>query len=49
VKETDYGLRMNELRVQCLLCADDQVILSSSAKELQVIVTIMNEALTEEE
>jgi hypothetical protein len=38
---------MNELRVNCLLYADDQVMLSSSAEELQEMVTIMNEALME--
>jgi hypothetical protein len=45
LKETDCGLRMTELRVKCLLYAGDQVILSSSADELQKMVTIMNEAL----
>jgi hypothetical protein len=38
---------MNELRVKCLLYADDQVILSSSAEELQAMVTVMNNALME--
>jgi hypothetical protein len=38
---------MNELRVKCLLYADDHVIFSSSAKELQEMVTIMNKALME--
>ena len=35
---------MNELHVKCLLYADDQVILASSAKQLQDMVTLMNEA-----
>jgi hypothetical protein len=46
-KETDCGLRMNELCVECLFYAYDQVILSSSAEELQEMVTIMNKALME--
>ncbi|KAI5642761.1 hypothetical protein NE865_05287 [Phthorimaea operculella] len=36
---------MNNLLVKCLLYADDQVILASSAEELQEMVNIMNEAL----
>ncbi|KAI5639199.1 reverse transcriptase (RNA-dependent DNA polymerase) domain-containing protein [Phthorimaea operculella] len=45
LKECEYGLRMNGLLVKCLLYADDQVILASSAEELQEMVKIMNEAL----
>ncbi|KAI5644400.1 reverse transcriptase (RNA-dependent DNA polymerase) domain-containing protein [Phthorimaea operculella] len=47
LKESECGLRMNDLLVKCLLYADDQVILASSAEELQEIVNIMNEALKE--
>ncbi|KAI5642685.1 UDP-glucoronosyl and UDP-glucosyl transferase domain-containing protein [Phthorimaea operculella] len=35
LKESECGLRMNDLLVKCLLYADDQVILASSAEELQ--------------
>ncbi|KAI5640813.1 reverse transcriptase (RNA-dependent DNA polymerase) domain-containing protein [Phthorimaea operculella] len=45
LKESVCGLRMNDLLVKCLLYADDQVILASSAEELQEMVNIMNEAL----
>ncbi|KAI5635653.1 reverse transcriptase (RNA-dependent DNA polymerase) domain-containing protein [Phthorimaea operculella] len=45
LKECEYGLKMNGLLVKCLLYADDQVILASSAEELQEMVKIMNEAL----
>ncbi|KAI5640894.1 reverse transcriptase (RNA-dependent DNA polymerase) domain-containing protein [Phthorimaea operculella] len=47
LKESECGLRMNYLLVKCLLYADDQVILASSAEELQEMVNIMNEALKE--
>lgn len=36
---------MNELLVKYLLYSDVQVLLASSAKDLQAIVTIINEAL----
>ncbi|KAI5644595.1 reverse transcriptase (RNA-dependent DNA polymerase) domain-containing protein [Phthorimaea operculella] len=45
LKESVCGLRMNDLLVKCLLYADDQVILASSAEELQEMVNIMNKAL----
>ena len=45
LKESVFGLRMNELLIKCLLYADDQVLLASSANELQKMVTIMNVAL----
>ncbi|KAI5632627.1 reverse transcriptase (RNA-dependent DNA polymerase) domain-containing protein [Phthorimaea operculella] len=47
LKESECGLRTNDLLVKCLLYADDQVILASSAEELQEMVNIMNEALKE--
>lgn len=37
LKESEYGLRMNGLLIKCLLYADDQVLLASSANELQDI------------
>jgi exonuclease III len=42
LKEYECGLRMDELRVKCLLYADDQVLLASSAGELQDMVTLLN-------
>jgi hypothetical protein len=36
LEETDCGLRINELRVKCLLY-DDQIMLTSSAEEFQEI------------
>lgn len=45
MKENMCGLKMNELLIKCLLNADDQVILASSAEELQEMVTIMNVSL----
>ncbi|KAJ2945399.1 hypothetical protein O0L34_g204 [Tuta absoluta] len=45
LKESECCLRMNGLLVKCLLYADDQVILASSAEGLQEMVNIMNEAL----
>ena len=44
LKESECGLRLNELPVKCLLYADDQVLLASSAEQLQDMVTLMNEA-----
>ena len=35
LKESECGLRINELPVKCLLYADDQVLLASSAEQLQ--------------
>ncbi|CAK1597415.1 unnamed protein product [Parnassius mnemosyne] len=46
-KVEECGLRMGELTVKCLLYADDQVILASSAAELQIMVTLMNRTLKE--
>ena len=37
---------MNELLVKCFLYADDQVLLASSAEELQEMVTAISGALT---
>ncbi|GBP46935.1 hypothetical protein EVAR_30967_1 [Eumeta japonica] len=45
LKECEYGLRMDELSVKCLLYADDQVILSPSASELQEMVSKMNDSV----
>lgn len=44
LRESECGLRMGELLVKCLLYADDQVLLASSAGELKDMVTIMDEA-----
>ena len=44
LKENESGLRMNELLVKCFLYADDQVLLASSAEELQEMVTAMGVA-----
>lgn len=44
LKERECGLRMNGLLVKCLLYADDQVLLASSADDLQEMVTCMNES-----
>ncbi|CAG5039926.1 unnamed protein product [Parnassius apollo] len=47
MKVEECGLRMGELTIKCLLYADDQVILASSAAELQMMVTLMNRSLKE--
>lgn len=44
LKERECGLKLGELLIKCLLYADDQVILASSAGELQEMVTVMNDA-----
>jgi hypothetical protein len=36
---------MGELLLKCLLYADDQVLIASSEKELQEMVTCMNDSL----
>ena len=41
LKESECGLRIT---CQCLLYADDQVLLTSSVEQLQDMVTLMNEA-----
>ena len=43
LKQSECGLRMNELPVKCLY-ADDQVLFASSAEQLQDMVTVMNES-----
>ena len=43
LKESERGLRMNELSVKYILYTDDQVLLASSAEQLQGMVTLMNE------
>jgi hypothetical protein len=40
----ECGLRMEGLRVKCLLYADDLVLLASSAEELQMMVTKINQS-----
>lgn len=42
MKERVGGIDMNGLNIKCLLYADDQVILASSAEELQLTITRMN-------
>ncbi|GBP48295.1 hypothetical protein EVAR_34788_1 [Eumeta japonica] len=44
LKEYECGLRMDELSVNCLLYADDQVILAPSACGLQEMVHKMNDS-----
>lgn len=44
LKGDECGLRMEGLRVKCLLYADDLVLLASSAEELQMMVTKINES-----
>ena len=40
---------MNELPVKSILCADDQVLLASSAEQFQDMVTVMNESFKRKE
>ena len=43
LKERDCGVVMNGTQIKCLLYADDQVILASSALELQEMMSVMND------
>lgn len=43
LKERDCGVVMNGTQIKCLLYADDQVILASSAQELQEMMSVMND------
>ncbi|GBP34284.1 hypothetical protein EVAR_13423_1 [Eumeta japonica] len=43
LKEYEGGLRMDKLSVKCLLCANDQVTVASSACGLQEMVNKMND------
>lgn len=48
-KEYEYGLRMGDLLVKCLLYIDDQLLFASSEGELQETLTLINVALNESE
>ena len=39
VKQSDIGVKIGDLNVNCLLYADDAVLIASSACELQALVT----------
>ncbi|KAM3962076.1 UDP-glucosyltransferase 2-like [Aphomia sociella] len=45
LKEHECGLKLGELLVKCLLYADDQVLVASSAKDLHNMVTLMVDSL----
>lgn len=44
LKVSGYGLRMNDTVIKSFLYADDQVLITSSAEELQRMITVMNDA-----
>ena len=44
VKQSDMGLKVGDLNVNCLLYADDAVLIASSECELQALVTTLKEA-----
>ncbi|XP_049870886.1 uncharacterized protein LOC126370141 [Pectinophora gossypiella] len=45
LKESVSGVRMGELLLKCLLYADDQVLVASSAEDLQYMVSLMVDEL----
>lgn len=47
LRESDCGIRLEEIVVKCLLYADDAVLFASSAEELQRMLSVMNEGCKE--
>ena len=43
VKQSDMGVKVGDLNVNCLLYADDAVLIASSECELQALVTTLKE------
>ena len=43
VKQSDMGVKVDDLSVNCLLYADDAVLIASSECELHVLITTLRE------
>ena len=43
VKQSDMGVKVGDLNVNCLLYADDTVLIASSECKLQALVTTLKE------